>query len=342
MWDLVSNLFRGRFSLAVLLLVVTWSAIACGVARWKWAAAQERAAAVAALVQHGYEVRYPWQLDSMPFGVPSVPAGPAGLRAWLGDDFFNEPVSVHVAWYGDHEPVTNADSARVIEWLNALPSLEEVELDGRAALGEPLGDLRLPHLRQLNLSQQHVTDADLLRAADPARLEWLYVAGGKVTGSCFPTLFEHCQLRGLMLTDCPLEKQWLELVAGEESLENIYLSSPQLTDEIVARIARLPQLSRVWFAGRLTERTCESLSHCPLLQSVTLKGVPLTPAGLAQLAKLPMLAGLDLRDCGVSEDAVETLLTFPALDCLTVSGTPFKPESEIRLRTRFAVVMIGQ
>ena len=43
MWDLVSNLFRGRFSLAVLLLVVTAVAIACGVIRWKWVAAQEQA-----------------------------------------------------------------------------------------------------------------------------------------------------------------------------------------------------------------------------------------------------------------------------------------------------------
>jgi hypothetical protein len=336
MWDLVCNLFRGRFSLAVLLVVVTAVAIACGVVRWKWVAAQEQAAVIATLAKHDYQACYAWQRNQ-----PAEPDGPAWLRSWLGDDFFNEPFSVGVAWYGSPEPIAKDDSGRMIGWLNALPSLESVELDGRATLGGSLGELRLPRLKKLSVSGQRVTDADLRAISQESPLESLHVSRGQVTGSCLPVLFERHSLRTLGLTYCPLDKQWIELVAGEESLENLFLSSPHLTDDAVAKIARLPRLARLWISGELTEGICEPLARCRTLEDLTFTRVPLTSVGLTHLAGLSGLQNLDLEDCGISNESVDLLLTFPALHILRLDGVTLTPENEARLKARIPHVILS-
>jgi hypothetical protein len=131
------------------------------------------------------------------------PGWRAPLRAILGDAFFDDVVYVRAA------PGVGAP----LEELTALPSIEQLELEGAYVAGagfEGLGALR--KLRILSLNGTDVTDADLRCVGALTQLEWLDLSSTQITDSGLARLTGLRRLRLLNLTGTPTSENGIAIL----------------------------------------------------------------------------------------------------------------------------------
>lgn len=233
---------RFQFSLGSLLLATT---VVCLWLGTQVNAARRQREVASAVERLGGKVYYDWLLDGDdPCTTEVGPPGPAWLRLWIGDDFFQTAVQVTI-WYvpcGD-------DQLPAIEQLQQVRTLSlEASQIGNASLPRLS---RLRRLTFLNLSETNVNDEGMETVAQMRQLKalWVAPAKGQATGmvtdvgvSRLATLtnLESLAVGGKGITDAslPVFEQFPEL-------DTLFLFDTAITPAGIARLRKARPACRV-------------------------------------------------------------------------------------------------
>lgn len=177
-------------------------------------------------------------------------------------------------------------------YLAQLDSLEELVLGSTELRGPGLVHLRnLPRLREIVISMQPSTvEPDLSALSHLSRLQNL-----SVFGFGFQPKHYHA------LAECT-------------SLREIALNAGEADDDLVVRLARLPNLSRIDLSGnKITDVGARALARNSNLERVQLTG-RITRAAVAEFAKLPKLTSIYINSSELDAvDCVDLQFEFPSV-----------------------------
>ncbi len=194
---------------------------------------------------------------------------------------------------------------QVMQDLAALQYAVELQIT-------PPGRLASDHIRQI-AKMGHLTG-------------WILSAGGDLSADDFAPLAKHPEIQRLQITGIPgLSDRLLNHFREAEGLISINLQGDQITDEGLMRFPKLQNLRTLHVAStrsqglalsrfsgsslrelslaRLTDEAAENLRGFPTVQSLNLRGSPITAAGLQHVASLRLLENLDLAGCSRLDDA---------------------------------------
>ncbi|MEZ6135426.1 MAG: hypothetical protein R3C53_11005 [Pirellulaceae bacterium] len=176
-------------------------------------------------------------------------------------------------------------------------------------------------------------DDDLLKRVlqSAPNLEKLTIAFASVTPEALQEISQCHQLKSLTLTGSAVDDS---VIAGWDmtalqNLEILRLEETQITATSLAHIAKLPKLrwlslNKINGAGF----TCSDLAGLTNLERLGLSGLPLKSQDLALFASLEKLMMLELTDCQVEADFVQTLAQHLPISCqeLWLVGVNLDPE----------------
>ncbi|MCX7424590.1 MAG: hypothetical protein NTW96_03015 [Planctomycetia bacterium] len=303
---------RLRFRYTIRSLLVLTAIIALWLGHVTNRARRQREA-VAALVEVGAEVRYDWQSFQ---NRDEGPSGPRWLRELIGDEYFQDVVSVR--YHGVPETVSDVESAGTrppddpfaldpgerrrdpseeeLKWLSALPKLRSLDLDQCGRL--PAGFWKsVPNLTSFNVygdSDNLLSDTDLEGIGALRRLEHLAIIGSSISDSS------------------------LAEIARLKTLEYLCVMSQEGTDEGIAQLGQLPRLRTLRLSG--TQVKGPGLANLESLEDLNLDGTAIDDAGMAYLRPLRQLSRLDLSHTAVTGRGLRELRHLPNLSILRLSG----------------------
>jgi hypothetical protein len=291
---------RFRFSLAMLLLVIT---VFCIVLGWHASHAHRQFRAVMKLQQLEATVVYDYDHEDR------EPTGPKWLRGLLGPDAFDRVVAVEF-----RKPELIGDDEA--QWLADLPDLKRLWLHGT-----------------------RVTDAGMVHLRDLCELEDLVLYDTRVTDEGFRHLRDLRKLTHLNMHGLPVGDGAFSHLAQLTNLKTLHASYTKVTDEGLATLANHTQLEVLDLSRtQITENGLAHLKRLTRLRELSLAGNQITAAGTGHLANLANLEQLVLGGCPVDDDAVEHLIGLTKLKRLhlgfvkmTYSGLSRLTESNIVL-----------
>jgi Leucine rich repeat/Leucine Rich repeat len=248
---------RLAISLKGLLLLVL---IVGALLAWPINRAREQRRLVKRLPRPGVTLHYDWEFVAAKYTRGSGPPGPRWLRTWLGDEYFQEIVSVDIAETQDHT----------------------------AALERALDYLRdLDRLRELHINAHSLQDAHMARVAALTRLESLEIGGpNHLTSAGHAHIRSLGNLRSIAINDCAITDVWLDDLATLPSLEVLDVRGNCLTDSALRGLWRLPHLRQLrlgYGRNEITDRGMESLRRIQNLEVVDLAFTKVGDEGLRWL-----------------------------------------------------------
>jgi len=293
-----------RFSLRTLFIAFTVFCVWLGM-RVERGNRQRRA--VEDLQALGARVLYAHQIEildgaSVTIHVAAPLPGPAWLRRWTGDDFFQR--AVLVSFNNQEAPDIHA------ELLASLPELELLYVPISWANDEDLLKIaRLKELKVLDLNYTAVTDEGL---AHLTRLR---------------------NLRDLSLGLTAISDAGCKHLAEIPSLYYLNLSATDVSDAGLAHLASLDELRGLTiFETNVSDAGLVHLASMPRLRALFLSGTNVTDAGLRQLGALSELESLTLDCTAVTDAGLDRLVSLTKLRTLNLWGTQVTEAGAARLR----------
>lgn len=252
---------------------------------------------------HGYTHPIPLtSLYSTSSFVPNAqPPGPALLRDFLGDEYFQDVMYVNLA---DRVSSEGDADARL---LATLPKLEYLDMGNCNLTDEALRHIgSIGTLRVLRVDRNKITDDGLQHLSRSSALESLDVSGRRgIEGPGLRHLAGLRELKELDLQYVPLDCDWLNEIINLP-LEKLMLSKTSLEDAHLAHVGKIDSL---------------------VILSVDRTNV--TGAGLANLTNLKSLQQLYVNETTALEGA-EHLRQLPSLNYLGIeTKDPDKPNKSI-------------
>ncbi len=249
-----------QFSVRTLMIFTLICAVVCAWVGHRMRQKRREREIVDAILNDGGFATYDYKYDADEhFIANGEPSAPMWLRKLLGDDFFCEVDSVSFL-VKDPGP----------RWLKAVGIDEEKFRIPAVTTGLPHLE-ELACLRQLNLTERTLTDADMTHLKDLSRLQYLGLRDTGVGDAGLVNVKDLTQLRMLSLTNA------------------------RLTDAGMVNLDRLTQLRKLNLEGtRITDAGLQHLKGMTRLESLVLRGTQITNAGLVNLMQLTKLQTLDL------------------------------------------------
>lgn len=264
---MTSSKRRLQFSIKSLLLLVGCLCLWLGITA---NAARTQREVVEAIMKVRGDVEYDWQRtkDGKPRG-RKHPPGPAWLRRWLGDEYFQSVTTVDfsAAWIRDED----------------LPPIE-----------------RLGSIRHLWFDETRVTDAVMPRIGRLHRLESLGLTRTALTDKGVHELARLRNLKFLSIAKTEVSDAGMREVARLKNLEILFAgtwgrpANESVSDTGVACLSELPRLSILGLEGYgITDRSIETLKKMKSLQTVNFSSTAVSQQGVDELT-------LALPGCEVS------------------------------------------
>lgn len=129
--------------------------------------------------------------------------------------------------------------------LSKLPV--QLLIDGRPTAGQCSEIFRiaalLPSLRDMELTDSQVLDANLTTLAAWPELTSLSLSNTKVTNACLTTIAQCPKLKYLNLSNTLIDDHGLTLIAGMTGLKHLELTGTQITSAGLAHLTSLKKLS---------------------------------------------------------------------------------------------------
>ncbi len=205
------------------------------------------------------------------------------------------------------------DSAEAVAQLQAPPSLRILCVNVKP-FGDP-GMEAISRLTQLENFSAHwaedITDRGLAYLSRLPKLRKLDVGSARMTDDGARVLGQIRTLDYLALPAIGLTDTGLAHVANLENLKYLWVAAftgSKLTDQTLARLAKLPRLEELTIGGAFTDEGMSSLGGVQSLKALTLSCGPLmdprvTNAGIAHLARLTKIQQMgfsNVRQCTLS------------------------------------------
>lgn len=202
---------RLRFSLRALMLVMT---VVCIFLGYHVQRARDQRNVVATLEAAGARVSYDWQ---SPASNLHAPPGPAWLRAWVGNEYFQEIDGVY-AW-----DVDNEHFERVFDALSRCRKLKHLHISSTQVI-----DLR--NFESLRGLQQ---------------LETVVLSRGQFTDGVLQILGQLPKLMELNLSDEPVTNEGIQHLRTLRDLTTLNLSGTHINDDALVHVGQLHRLERL-------------------------------------------------------------------------------------------------
>lgn len=231
-------------------------------------------------------------------GLSTLP-GYAGLRSWLGNDYFVNIVEVrldgmmHAGISSWKTPDADRIDAKLLGRLGDLPKLRRLSLASVNVTTEGWDQIgRLSGLQSLNLDGVSINKESWAHLARLSKLEWLHL-GAIESGVRFPAeLGRLPYLKKIHLGRVPVTDDDLRRIAGLPRLEELWLVGMNLQRVSLANLAGAPKLEKLHLA--LVALGADSLAGMrkahPKLKALRIVGGPL---GDAELAGIGMISSLN-------------------------------------------------
>jgi cellulose synthase/poly-beta-1,6-N-acetylglucosamine synthase-like glycosyltransferase/Leucine-rich repeat (LRR) protein len=193
-----------------------------------------------------------------------------------------------------------------VEHLAGLKELRKLELSNTRLTDAAVEHLsQLPRLQYLDLYGAAVTDDGLVRLGELTSLRYCYLTNVKITDAGIGKLRALTELEELALDGTPLTDEGLALLTPLTSLRRFRIGRTNLTQAGLAHLAAMPNLESLALDGLpIANSGLETLRDMPRLKSLDLSGTTIGNAALAALGKFPSLAELNVRDTGLTADAL--------------------------------------
>lgn len=197
--------------------------------------------------------------------------------------------------YHQDEPYLDGDlDHAALQQVGRLPHLAGLRLQNAwlvdfGGAGDDLSQ-RWPRLRELNLTQVHVTRQTLAEIAAIPHLETIYA------------------------DQCYFDSDAFAPLVAAKSLKTVHLAHLRRDDPVVAGLADLPQLETLTLQGDLvTDETLRDVAQLRQLRSLSLAANQVTDAGIALLAGHPRLVQIKLDVPRLTERTIASLAQIPNL-----------------------------
>ena len=247
-----------RFRLLTLLVLVTICAVWLGKVSYE---AKRQGVAVEALRELGMRVYYDYNRPRPSRRSPpaEVPWGPTWLRKSIGDDYFQDVVTIR--GYGQTR-VNDADMVHFdslpdleelyffytditddgLQHLSGCGKLQRLELAQVAVTDDGLFHIsNLKSLNRLRLSANEITDSGLKHLSKLDNLYRLELAHNRIWGEGFVHLRQLKRLQTIELLDVPVTDAGLSQLENLPNLRRLQLERTRVTDDGVAELqAALP------------------------------------------------------------------------------------------------------
>jgi len=225
--------------------------------------------------------------------------------------------------------------------LARLGELRALDLRGNMEAGDlTLGVVGgLPHLRGFKHRSTIVSDDGLAALARSTSLEALFAQDFAITNAAGAHLATIPALASLEIFRCQgFGTEGVLALAPLKKLSRLTLRDlPEVGDPALAVLGELPALERLTL-HELASVGDEGLAHLAgarNLVALDIWSLPrMTDRSLDAIASLPKLRELSIRETGVTEAAVDTILAMPNLTTLTLKNGVLSPEAVARLSAR--------
>lgn len=175
-------------------------------------------------------------------------------------------------------------------------------------------------LLEVDLHEMNIGDAGLQNLVDANDLEWIDLSDTRVTDD------------------------GLKFLKEKQELRKLDLSRTAITGVGFKQIASLQRLSRcVLSRCRLTKTGLEMLAKVATIEELDLSDVQLTDDAIGSLKELPALQRLRInRNLVVTDKLADLLVTFPAINEISVIGTKMTSKGLAVLRKKEGLVVISE
>jgi len=214
LWFGFSILKRQRFQFGIrsLLALAVVIAVLCSWFSMSVREARRQREVVVAIIKHGGNVRYEWDLPG------SRELGPLWLVDLLGEDFFSNAVAVSSSNWS----FSDNDLERLAEFLE-----------------------KLPRLCMLQLCYTQLTDAGLVHLEELRDLKCLSLDSCRIADVGLSHLKGMSELVVLSLDDTDITDAGLGHLAGMTSLRVLHLNGTQVTDAGLVHLGSLTNLEKL-------------------------------------------------------------------------------------------------
>jgi len=191
----------------------------------------------------------------------------------------------------------------------------------------------LKELRKLELSDTRLTDSGIESLLQLPRLQYLDLYGTALTDAGLARLSRLTALRYCYLSNTRITDAGIEHLRGLTELEELGLDGTPMTDHGLARLAPLSNLRRLRIGRtKVTDAGLSHLASMPNINRLELAGLPVTNSGLETLQGMSRLRSLDLSGTRINDDALAILVRFPSLVELNVRDTGLTGEAVARFQ----------
>jgi Leucine-rich repeat (LRR) protein len=214
-------------------------------------------------------------------------------------------------------------SDRGLRALKTAPAIEELNLYFAEQITDEGASVvkNWKHLKRLNLRGTKITDSTLEFLAGVPTLEWLDVGWAQTTDTGFDHLAALTNLRALTMGGNKLTDTALQFLRQMPQLEYLDISGQQRTD------------SGLW-SLMLTETGMQSIASVTELRELRIGGTAVTTRGLEPLRSLSKLERLDLQGCKrLKDDAAGVLATFKQLRVLDLKDSGLSEQAVATLKS---------
>ena len=210
--------------------------------------------------------------------------------------------------------------------LKSLENLEVLDLRGNMEAGDmTLGVVGgLPKLRAFKHRSTIVTDDGIARLAASENLAALLLQDFAITSAAGPHLAGCKKLASLEIFRCQGFGSPGVLALADLPLTRLTLRDlPQVGDDALAVLAQLPKLKRLALheLASVGDTGLAQLAAAENLQALDLWALPLvTDGSAAVIAALPALEEISIRETGITDAGMATILANEKLHSLTFRG----------------------
>ena len=289
-----------QFSLRFVLLATT---LICFWLGWIAKRANDQRIAVEAIRKAGGRIEFAHQLDETGSTVsppPTVP-GPAWLRNWIGDEYFQRVVAVKFD--------EGSDPRAAFMELRRLPDLKVLHVN--VSFENPADSYFLgwsDRDQEIKFSVPPIVDDDLAALANMRRLNRLSLQG--------------------RLTD-----DGLQHLSRITSLEYLTILLTPITDRGLVHLSNLKNLKQLDLRQtRVGDNGLVHLQPLTSLEILSLERTHVTDAGLEHLGKMTNLRTLGLGENNITDTGVAHLAPLARLECLTLNATYVTDRGLVHLR----------
>ena len=312
--------WRPRFSLKLVLIVVTLVSVLMGSFALQWRQARRQQRAAAAFHKAGAVLIYAYDIDDPSTHIMNVDIRPTAQslpERLLGTDFFADILTV--------EAYQSRVDDSTLAQLKHLPKLEFLDLSATSVTDKGLLHVReTPELRYLGLDETAVTDKTLETLAGLPYLTILSLSETKVTDRGLEHLGALHSLtivrlprtvdgRGLSHLRAPLVELQLPAVSREgwrevikfPGLRRLVVDGRSLVDKDMQALGSLKELKELhlYDAAQLTDASLHHFQSLGQLEEMIIRSVLITNNGVSDLRRALPKAEIRFQKILVADDA---------------------------------------